>query len=544
MNQYADLVFFNGEVITVNGSNDVSEAVAVKDNKILFVGSNKSIEEWVDENTIKIDLKGNSLLPGFIDSHIHLLDCGLNEAGIDCSYPNVKSIDDIKSEIRKAAENVPSGTWIMGVGYNQSKLTDKRHPNCCDLDSVTDKHPVILFRICGHMAVCNSAALSACKISEETEDPVGGKIERGSNGKLTGLLYENAAYNAAKMIPITNEELMEGLITADRKLTSMGITTVHDAGGYGPLQNKVIQDAFTQELIHTRIYTMVLPASDNEEFGELFLKTGLTTGFGNEQFKIGTFKVAFIDGSSSAPTAAVKEPYCTNLNDRGMLNITQDHLNNLCINAHKAGYQVTAHAVGDKAIEMFLDAIELAQRTYPRENCRHRIEHCAIVNPQIINRIKNLKMIPVAQPHFIYEFGDGYLQNYGKRTDYMFACKSFIETEIISAGSSDSPVASADPILGIHAAVNRQSETGENVGKNQRVSIMDAIRLYTINGAYASFEENIKGSLEINKLADMVVLSGPILKCRAECIKEMMVEMTMVDGKIVYERSSAVKKGV
>ncbi len=532
--KYADLVFYNGEVITVNQAYEIHHAVAVKGNKIVYIGNNSGADGLIGSNTQLIDLHGRSLLPGFIDSHLHIMETGMNELGINCSFPEVTSIEEIKSKIKKAASVLPPGVWIKGWGYDHTRLKEMKHPDRWDLDEATTTHPVVISRVCGHMVTCNSRALEISGINENTADSKGGKIER-FDGKPTGLLYESASAKV-KNKPYTQDELMEGLKFADRKLSRMGVTSVHDAGGYGALQNRIIQEAVAGDKINTRIYIMALSLPQNKGSHEGFLNAGIGKDVGNSKLKFGAFKAAFIDGSSSAPTAAVKEPYRSNPADRGMINITQDELNDLCLKAHKVGCQVTAHAVGDQAIEMFLNAIELAQKTYPKKNCRHRIEHCAIIDLKILERIKKMGIIPVSQPAFLYYFGDGYIQNYGSRTDYMFACRSYKESGIISAASSDCPVSSPDPLIGIHTAVNRESMEGKIVGSKQKVNIMDAIRMYTINGAYASFEEHVKGSLEVGKLADMVVLSEPIMKSTLDKIKNIKVHTTVIDGKITYCR--------
>lgn len=533
MDGYADLLFYNGEAVTVNNSDDIREALAVKGNRIVFVGSNAEAAGWAGQKTEKIDLQGGSLLPGFIDSHLHLMDMGVNELGVNCGYPAVKSLKDMKETLSAAASVTPPGKWIKGWGYDQNMLSEGRHPDRRDLDEVTTRHPVMVTRICGHIVACNSKALSMAGIGVTTPDPPGGRIER-RNGRLTGLFYENAAYDIINRAPYTYEELTEGLKLAGRKLTEMGVTSVHDAGGYGMLQNAVIQDAISKGYIKIRIYSMILCLTDNAAFQEAFLKTGLRTGFGNEFFRLGAFKTAFIDGSSSAPTAAMNEPYCGRASDRGMINITQEELNEICLRAHTAGYQVTAHAVGDRAVEMFLNAIEAAQKAHPAENSRHRIEHCAFVNPRIIARIKALNIIPVSQPVFVNDFGEGYRTDYGDRTDYVFACRSYIDAGIISAGSSDCPVSAANPLSGIHAAVNRKSMKGELTGGRQKINVKEAIRMFTVNGAVASFEEDSKGTLETGKLADLVVLSDSILKCRPQDIRDIKVRMTVINGKTVY----------
>jgi predicted amidohydrolase YtcJ len=242
-----------------------------------------------------------------------------------------------------------------------------------------------------------------------------------------------------------------------------------------------------------------------------------------------------IDGSSSGPTAATLEPYTSNPNDCGIMTMEQDQIDDYVMRAHKAGYRVTSHAVGDKAVTAIVEALEKALAAHPTENRRHRIEHCAIINSDLLARIKKLGVVPVPQPAFLYEFGDGYMRNYGeKRVSNMFACKSYFDNDVICAGSSDCPVTFSNPLHGMHLAVNRVTQSGQAISQNQRITIEQALRMFTYNGAYAVFQEDRKGSIEVGKVADLAVLSESLLDCASEKIRDIIVELTMIDGKIVY----------
>ena len=244
-----------------------------------------------------------------------------------------------------------------------------------------------------------------------------------------------------------------------------------------------------------------------------------------------------IDGSSSGPTAATLEPYTSNPDFSGILSMEPEAVDDIILRAHERGHQVTTHAVGDRAVDLISSAIEKAIKAHPREDHRHRIEHCAMVNDALLGRIEKVKILPVPQPIFLYEFGDGYLRNYGKdRTNRMFTCKSFIDRGILAAGSSDCPITFSNPLMGIHLAVNRVTQSGAKISQEERISKMEALKMFTYNGAYASFEEELKGSLEVGKVADIVILSEDFTRCSDDRIKDIKVDMTMVDGKIVYER--------
>jgi hypothetical protein len=244
-----------------------------------------------------------------------------------------------------------------------------------------------------------------------------------------------------------------------------------------------------------------------------------------------------LDGSSSGPSSATRKPYSHDPDLKGILVWSQDEVDEEVSKIHEAGYQVTAHAVGDMAVEIMVNAIEKAMKQFPRDNPRHRIEHCGIIDPELISRIKQLGIVPISNPGFIELNGKDYNRYYGERVNYMFPLKSYLEAGIITAIGSDAPVIHPNPMLGIFGALSRQDgKSGEVVGGMQKISILDAIRMYTYNGAYASFEEKIKGSIEVGKLADLVVLSKDITKTPITRIKDVSVDYTMIDGEIVYQR--------
>ncbi|MFD6443349.1 amidohydrolase, partial [Peribacillus sp. NPDC060186] len=342
-------------------------------------------------------------------------------------------------------------------------------------------------------------------------------------------LYELADY--------THEELLQGLIMASNDFIASGITSIHDAGVSSPENFRVMQEAVRNGQVLVRTYAIVSTINKSEEFVDKMLKAGISTGLGDEKFKIGPAKV-FTDGSSSGPTAAMREPYTDDSENSGILYFSQEELNRILGEAHEKGFQITAHAQGDRAIEMMLNCIDEALKKHPRKNHRHRIEHAGIVMPDLIERMRELEVIPIPNPAFFLEYGDGYMKSYGERVNHMYPVRDFIDKGIIAAGGSDSPVTSFNPLLGIHGAVNRKSSTGQDVGGNQRIGVLEAIKLFTWNGAYASFEENIKGSIEIGKLADLVVLNGAILDIPTDQIKDMQVDYTIIGGKVVFQKES------
>lgn len=535
----ADLIFHNGSVLTVDRGDTIVSAVGVRGNRIICTGTDADVMKYKGKGTKTIDLKGRSLIPGFIDSHLHTAVLGVNSMAIDCRSPGVTSIEDIKALIRKAAASTPKGQWIRGWGYDHSKLAEKRHPNRYDLDEAAPEHPVILTRVCAHISAHNSLSLELAGLDDNTPDPDGGVMDR-EHGIINGVMRENAHMNILKTSRLSKSELMEAMKAANDLLIREGITSVHDSGGFGPLQMHAIQEAYRENMLQIRLYAMIFSFTDNLDFVENYIRMGLHTGFGDEHFRLGPVKL-MIDGSSSGPTAATIRPYASNPEDSGILSMTQDQVDDIIIRAHKAGWQVTAHAVGDKAVTMIVDAIERAVREFPRENHRHRIEHCAMVNDELLERISRLGIVPIPNPIFLYEFGDGYLVNYGReRAARMFTNKSYFSRNIIAAGSSDCPITFSNPLLNIHLAVNRETQTGQVINPGERISVLQALRMFTYHGACASFEESSKGSVETGKLADLAVLSGNLLNVSLDEIKALQVDMTVIDGKIVYRREDAI----
>ncbi|WP_372508777.1 amidohydrolase [Pseudalkalibacillus decolorationis] len=524
----ATKAFINGEIVTVDTGFSVCEAVAIYENRILSVGTSKEILSLADGNTEMIDLEGRSLLPGFIDAHAHLELYGTNKLGVNGK--DVKNIKELQEKLMEAANTTLAGNWIRGWGYNQNNLAEGRHPTRWDLDKVSTEHPIIVVRTCGHISCVNSKALELAGIDATTEDPVGGKYVRES-GELTGLLLEAAHMNLVLFANYSEKEILKGLELASQDFLEKGITSVHDAGGYGPDHIRYLQKAVQSKNVKQRVYTLYGSLHDSPGMVEKGVGSGIMTGLGNDWFKVGPAKV-FIDGSSSGPTAKTREPYTSNPNESGILYLDQNELNHRLGKAHELGWQITAHAIGDEAVEMMIEAIQTALEHHPRTNHRHRIEHSGMTPPDLIQKIRELEIIPIPNPAFLYEFGDGYIKDYGERIHTMFPLKSFIDNEIIFALGSDSPITTVNPLHGIQTAVDRLSKSGQLVGDTQNVAVHEAIKAYTWSGAYASFEEDIKGSVEVGKLADFVVLNESILNCDPSRLKDIQVEMTILDGNI------------
>jgi predicted amidohydrolase YtcJ len=548
----ADIVLHGGNVITGDEKKPRAQGVAVKNGRILWVGTNEGVKQAVGRGTQVRDLKGMTLVPGFIESHNHTLMFGLGLSSIDLTQ--VGSIEEIMALVKERAAKQKEETWITGVGYNQNELKEKRHPSRQDLDKAAPRHLVNLRHTSAHGYVVNSLALAKAGITKDQLDPEGGKIGRDvTTGELTGLLFESPAM---KLIDdITPKPGLEDLVTAlgnaSQRFLSEGITSAMDASVGGndiPLQIAAYQEAVERGVLKVRhnlaiwgeaVFDYSRFEESLREAREKLFGLGIRTGLGDEKLRIGPFKI-IVDGAFSTVTAVTYEPYGIDANDRGcgVLVIEPEKLAKLASVIHGLGWQLSIHGIGDKAIDVCLDAFEAAQKSKPRKNARHRLEHCTMVLPRMFDRIQKLGIIPVMQPGFIWELGDNWFHQLGKETCAKFKpFRTLLDNKILMAFSSDRPVVSGAPLLGIHSAVNQKTRTGQDYAPQEKITPEEALRCYTINGAYATFEERSKGSVEVGKLADLVILAEDLTQVKPERIKEILVMGTMVGGEICYERN-------
>jgi predicted amidohydrolase YtcJ len=533
MNDRADLIFVGGRVHTVNATNDVVPGLAVGGGRILAAGGDAEMRALAAPGARIVDLRGRALLPGFVDGHCHLASLGMAVSSIDCKAAGMQSIRALQEQVRARAASQPPGTWIRGRGYDQSRLAERRHPNRLDWDAVAPDHPVIFTRTCGHIASVNGRALALAGVTDATPDPVGGRYDR-EGGTNLGVAYETAQTPLQTAALPAREEFRAALLAADRSYIAAGATSVHDAGGLVGPAFVPAQELSAAGRLRLRIYAFATVNSRRHPLMGL-LGTGLHTGLGGTRLRLGAFKV-MTDGSSSGPTAATREPYTSDCQDCGILYWSQDDLDELIDQAHRQGFQCTVHAVGDRAIEQTLNAMDRAQREFPREGLRHRIEHCGICPPDLQARVRAQRILPIMQPAFFWEFGDGYIANYGQhRADTMFPAGSLLAAGVPVVGSSDAPVTHHAPLFGIEQALTRATSGGQVCGPDERVDLTTAIRMHTIHGAFASFEESIKGSLEPGKIADLVVLGDDIARVPVKDLRHLPIAMTVVEGQVVHE---------
>jgi predicted amidohydrolase YtcJ len=531
----ADLIFLNGTVITIDDDQPTAEAVAVLGNRIARVGSSAEMRDEVGSTTRVVDLEGRTLLPGFNDNHTHPISYGLGLSLIDARPGTVPSLTALQEAFRAAAMTTSTTIrdgWLLARGYDDSRLDVRRHPTRQELDDVTGGRPAFLTRTCGHLGVANSAALARAGITRTTPDPEGGQIDRDERGEPTGLLRETAMHLVHEQIPrSTRAESKDALRAAGERFLAFGITSVGEARIRTSDEFAAYQELLAAGELPVRVFTMMLIDDTLDPLSRL----GMRTGWGDAWLRIGPAKL-FQDGSGGGRTAAMTTDYVNDPGNRGITIYDQDGLNERFSRAHAAGFQLAAHAIGDRAITMILDAYEDALTKTPKADHRFRIEHCGMCTPEIIDRMVRLEIIAVPQPSFIYELGDSYIRNF---TSEQLACsypsRTWFDRGIVAVGSSDVPVVDCDVLVNLRSAITRLTQTEQRMGPGQGVTIEEALQMFTINGAYASFEEGIKGTITPGKLADLVVLSGDPRAIPPEDLPSLSVEMTVIDGRVAYE---------
>jgi len=523
-----EIILFNGNIFTVNPKEPSAQAVAISNGRLMAVGDNDSILRMATGKTKKIDLGKKTVLPGFIDAHSHPSMAGLSHLKmVDC---DLRSIKEIQEAIRKKAANIPKGNWVLGFKYDDTKTIDGRKLIIADLDEASPDHPVMIQHRGGHTNYCNSLAFKMAGITGSTQNPQGGEFERNSDGKLTGCIKESANNVFEKLIPndYTRDDLREGVKLISKMMSKTGITSVHDASA-SPEDLQAFQDAYEAGDLLTRIYCLIYHTHIDK-----MIDAGVRTGMGNEWVKIGAMKMV-CDGSISERTARLSRPYIGRPNDFGILVMDEEQMYPHAKKAYDAGWQIGIHSNGDVGIDTTLKLYERLQKEKPKPDARLRIEHCTVINENIIRRMKALGAIPTPFSTYVYYHGEKMKQYGEERLKNMFALRSFLDAGIRPTQASDYPPGPFEPMMALQSSVTRTDIKGNVWGANQRVTVEEAITIGTINGAYASFEEKIKGSLEEGKLADLVVLGRDPFKEDPSTLISIPIERTMAGGKWTYE---------
>ncbi len=531
-------IFFNGPIITMDPEKPVVEAVGIDGEKIISVGKLDKVKLDLGKDYELIDLKSNALLPGFIDSHMHPISYLFLLLNLDLS--TLKSLKELQNLLNEAANKRPLGDFIYGLNLKEEEFDIPLLPTRWDLDDVCPDNPVFIVRYDGHIGIVNTKTLDLLEINSETVVPEGGEIRKNDKGEVTGVISENAldmVYSKIfkYLIPRPNE-IQKIADKAFKKLAEKGITSIHgilrlgrgyeggDVGRgdipiYKAIQNKIPQNWYA------------IISTDKPKKLTKLKKPPLDEGKEDSKFKVGSLKL-FFDGTFGAKTACMYEPFSDAPDSCGFCVVDEDEIYEKMKVAHNNGFQIAIHVIGDKGNRMVVDLYKKLLKEFPRENHRHRIEHASMLTKDVIKDMKDYGLIASCQPPFINSEHNWLEKRIGKeRCKYTYPMKSIIDGGVLLASGSDCPVEDPSPILGLHALVTRNGFIPE-----QRISIEEALKSYTINAAYAAFEENVKGSIEVGKLADFVILDKNPLEVKDDEIRNIQVLETVIRGKTVYKK--------
>lgn len=534
-----ETIFKNGNILTMEEAAPRAEALAVEFGRISRIGKTEEVERLAGSETTVIDLKGQTLLPGFIDTHNHFCLYALLTDQADCrpAAGCVRS-EDVIEALRAKAKKTRPGKWIMGWGYAPYLLDDKKDLTREDLDRASKKHPICLVHVSVHGAVVNSLALKELGFTKKTPNPPGGIIARDAKGEPNGVLSESAFmgplfFNSpsiyAKMMgEYDRQGRIEMISRCAARYQQLGIVGAHDPFVDAPTL-RTYQEAADAGHFSFRLYAYIL-----NQWADPLLAAGVRRGFGSEWVKIGAIKI-FLDGGMSSRTAAVSKAYAYPPGaGRGILNYDQKGINREIEKFDRAGYQISVHAQGDRALGMLLQAFG---RVMDKGNpLRHHIVHAGNLTPPQIDRVEELGLYIASQANFFSLLGDGFIEAYGpERSQDLYRFNTFLKRGIKLGFSSDCPVAEPNPLIGVRDSICRKTPSGKDFGPSECITAEQAVALYTREAAYFSFEEKDRGTLKAGKFADLVVLAQDPMKVSPEAITECKVKMTVAGGKIVYD---------
>lgn len=527
----ADMVLVNGKIFTVNKAQPWAQAVAIRDGRFVAVGQDEEIKKLIGKDTEIIDLQGKLALPGFNDAHLHFANGGLYLLGID-----LRPARDEKEFVRLLNDYIyktPKGEWVTGGNWDHENWPSKKHPRKELIDPVTPDHPVLVSRLDGHMALANSLALKLAGITRDTPDPQGGEIVRdGKTGEPTGILRDEAMGLVGKVIPpLSHDQRERAIRAAMRHAQELGVTSVQDNSSGEDLQ--IYQELYRKGELGVRIN-----AWRSAEFTGDFQRIGVTAPCGDPFLRLGTVKL-FVDGSMGAGTALFFAPYADDPATSGLPIHTPEQLDALVAAADKAGLQIAAHAIGDKANAWILDAFARARAANGGRDARHRVEHAQVVRSGDVGRFRDLGAIASVQPCHCIDDMRWAEKRIGRRVDDAYRWRSFMDAGVRLAFGTDWDVEPLDPRLGLYAAVTRELPAGGPAGgwhPQEKLTMAQAIEAYTMGSAYAEFQENSKGSIEAGKLADMTVMEKDLFAIPKKDILNTPVALTILNGKVVFRR--------
>ncbi len=525
-NTAPDLIVHAATIHTMDDASPRAESLAVKNGRFVAVGSRADVENLRGAGTRVVDHRDAVIVPGFVDAHTHPASAGVRE--LKDVNVDVRSIAEIKNRMAARAQATPDGEWVVGFKYDDTKLAEGRPVNRQDLDEAVPDHPAVVGHRGGHTSVYNSRAFELAGVDMETPDPPGGKFYR-ADGALTGLVAERANYVFRSLIPSvhTDQDRQDGVALITRLMAQAGLTSFHDAGT-SAASLAAYQAAYRAGELRCRVY--MLMRGPYEELRQ----AGVATGFGDEWLRVGPVKYG-ADGSASERTMRMSTPYVGRPDDFGILTMSQEEVHEVVERAHRSGWQVGIHANGDVAIDMVLNAYERVQERWPRPDPRHRIEHCSLVNPGLLQRIKAAGVVPTPFYTYVHYHGNKWVEYGPEKMEWMFAHRSFLDHGIPVAPASDYTPGPYEPLMAVQSMVTRTDFDGRTWGANQRISVAEALRICTMGGAYASFEEHIKGSVAAGKLADFVALAADPHDADPDAIKEVPVLRTVAGGVTTHE---------
>lgn len=523
----ASMIVTGAKVLTMDSDQPVAQAIAIQGDRILAVGTNAEILFFANASTVRIDGRGMTVTPGFIDAHSHPL---FAEEAVGVNV-NLRRIDDVKEALAGKAANTPPGHWVRGVMYDDTKFEDERPLNRNDIDEVVKDHPVYVGHRGGHTGVVNSKAYEIAGVTNDTPDPVGGRFFR-EDGELTGKVAEHAreVFFEVGTWPVMDRAVRQQSATISSKnMAASGLTSTTDA--YGDLDDMIAyQDARDAGELYFRVAFM--PGGNSKVYEGLKI-AGMRTGFGDNMLRIGAVKYA-ADGSASERTMYMSTPY-EGTNDHGILTMSQEEIDDAVDDAVAHGFRVGIHANGDWTIDMVLTAYERVLRDHTGPNPRHRIEHCSLINDDLLARIKAAGVVPAPFYTYAHYHGNKWVDYGEEKMEKMFAHRSFLDAGIPVAPASDYTPGPYEPMMAIQSMVTRKDMRGRVWGASQRISVTEAMRICTVHGAYASFEEDVKGSLVPGKLADFVILENDPHDVDPDAIKDIKIVRTVMGGRTVYE---------
>ena len=524
----ADLVVTGATILTMSPAEPVAQALAVRGDRLLAVGRDEDCLAYADRGTRVIDGRGLTVTPGFIDAHSHPL---LAQEAIGVNV-NLRSIRDVQQALARKAAETPPGHWVRGVMYDDTKFVEERPLDRRDIDAAVADRPVIVRHRGGHTAVVNSKAFELAGVGPDTPDPFGGRYFR-ENGELTGKVAEHAmdVFFEVGTWPVMDRDTWRvSAAIATRDMAKQGITSTTDA--YGSRDEFLAyRDAYDAGELSCRIAFM--PGGNSEMFAAL-KEAGIASGFGDAMLSIGAVKYS-ADGSASERTMSMSTPYAGDPDNYGILTMTQEQIDEAVDDAVAHGFRVGIHANGDVAIDRVLKAYERVLADHDGPNPRHRIEHCSLVNDELLRRIKAAGVVPTPFYTYIYYHGEKWSAYGDEKMRSMFAHRSFLDHGIPVAPASDFTPGPYEPMMAIQSMVTRTDSRGRIWGPNQRVTVDEALRICTVHGAYASFEEDVKGSLEPGKLADFAMLGADPRRVDPLALIDVPVVRTVMGGRVTHE---------